>query len=307
MDFHLRRIYLSFAIFLSILWLGMVICAVWAYQPRLLAFLSAPPVPTSLSQQVPNLHITGVGFSIYRVSEKDTFRGLSEKYKLLESTLRSINQANDGTEPKSGTSLIIPSQDGIFHVVRSGQSLVEIAKAYSSSLVKVMEVNHKNGVSDLRAGEILFLPEARYLSKHDIRWLTLDSLPENKVFLKPTTGRFADGFGKRADPINGKERFHAGLDLAPGLGARVVAAQTGKVIFANIRAGYGWLIILDHGRDLNTWYAHLDEVLVKPGQSVKRGDLIGYVGKSGRATGPHLHFEVRLHGTPQNPLLYLVP
>jgi murein DD-endopeptidase MepM/ murein hydrolase activator NlpD len=95
------------------------------------------------------------------------------------------------------------------------------------------------------------------------------------------------------------------LDLAPGWRARVVASQDGSVSYAGLRAGYGRLIILDHGAGITSWYAHLEEILVKTHQKVKRGDLIGKVGKSGKTTGPHLHFEVRLNGKPQNPLLYL--
>jgi murein DD-endopeptidase MepM/ murein hydrolase activator NlpD len=132
------------------------------------------------------------------------------------------------------------------------------------------------------------------------------SLQTQRGFLKPTTGRFADGFGKRVHPITHRIVFHEGLDLAPGLGARVVASQDGKVIFAGMKAGYGRLIILDHGQGITSYYAHLDKILVKTGNTVKRGDLIGKVGESGKVTGPHLHFEIRVDGKPQNPLLYLV-
>jgi murein DD-endopeptidase MepM/ murein hydrolase activator NlpD len=107
-------------------------------------------------------------------------------------------------------------------------------------------------------------------------------------------------------PITHRIVFHEGLDLAPGLGARVVASQDGKVIFAGMKAGYGRLIILDHGQGITSYYAHLDKILVKTGNTVKRGDLIGKVGESGKVTGPHLHFEIRVDGKPQNPLLYLV-
>jgi murein DD-endopeptidase MepM/ murein hydrolase activator NlpD len=96
------------------------------------------------------------------------------------------------------------------------------------------------------------------------------------------------------------------LDLAPGWHARVVASQDGQAIFTGIKAGYGRVIVLDHGGGLTSWYAHLDEILLKNGQFVKRGELIGKVGQTGKVTGPHLHFEIRLNGKPQNPLLYLV-
>ncbi len=85
-----------------------------------------------------------------------------------------------------------------------------------------------------------------------------------------------------------------------------MASQTGKVIFAGNRSGYGRLIILDHGQGITSYYAHLDKILVREGAQVKRGDLIGKVGETGKVTGPHLHFEIRVNGKPQNPLLYLV-
>lgn len=283
---------------------------IWAFQSLKSKFISTASTQSSISYQpiqdfTSILHVPGFQFSIYHSIEGDSFLSIARKFNLSEETLRSLNQANDSTQPTKNTSIIISSKNGIFHIVRPGQGLSDISKAYGISLGEILKANHKRDDSDLLPGEILYLPGAIYLSRQDMRWVALLSLQDSKGFLKPTTGRFADGFGKRKDPINGKIRFHAGLDLAPGWRARVVAAQDGKVIFAGIRAGYGNLIILDHGGFLTTWYGHLDEILVKPQQLIKRGDLIGRVGNSGRTTGPHLHFEVRLSGKPQNPLLYL--
>lgn len=251
--------------------------------------------------------ISTFGLSVYQAQDGDTYHSLSRKFNLSETTLRSANSANDSSEPIVGASMAIPIKDGIYHRVLEGQGLADIAKAYGVPLRSVLEANHKKSDLDVHPGEILYLPGGNYLSRSNVQWIGLNSLVVDKVFVKPTTGRFADGFGDRIDPLDGKKRFHSGLDLAPGLGARVVAAQSGKVAFADIRAGYGRLIILDHGNDLTTWYGHLDEILVRPRQIVKKGELIGRVGRSGRATGPHLHFEVRLKDHPQNPLLYLVP
>ncbi|HTA76642.1 MAG TPA: LysM peptidoglycan-binding domain-containing M23 family metallopeptidase [bacterium] len=304
----LRRIYASVAFFLLVLWIGMAAWAVWLYSPKLISFFSAPSYsPTNSLESAPGVNVPGIQFFIYHTVLGDDFSNLSKKFNLSEETLRSLNEYNNGNEPKSGSALLISSRDGIFHVAKAGQGLADIAKAYGVPLASVLEANHKTGDSDLRSGEVLYLPGAKYLSNRDVHWLALTALTTQKTFMKPTTGRFADGFGKRVDPINGKILFHAGLDLAPGLGARVVAAQDGRVIWAQVRSGYGRLIILDHGKNLTTWYGHLDQILVKPQQVVQKGDLIGKVGQSGRATGPHLHFEVRLNGQPQNPLLYLVP
>ena len=304
MDPNLRRVYFSVAGVLFILWLGMFVWVLKTTKPSLFS-MTAVPRPLSGKGFTPVLYAPGIRLSIYRPNPGDTFSSLALKFNLMESSLRSLNQCNDKSEPKIDSALFIPSQDGIYHVVKSGQGLADIAKAYGITLREVLIANQKHGDSDLEPEEVLVLPGAVYLNRQDIRWLTLDSLVIKKGFLKPTTGRFADGFGERIHPLTHKLTKHEGLDLAPGWRARVVASQDGKVEFTGIRAGFGRLIILDHGAGLTSWYAHLDEVLVKMKQEVKRGDLIGKVGKTGKVTGPHLHFEVRLNGKPQNPLLYL--
>lgn len=282
--------------------------AVKAMKPDLLSFVKAPSPNTSLTLKdfTPMLQIPGIRFSIYETVSGDTFSSLARKFHLREETLRSLNQANDLSQPKTETLITVPSKDGIFHMIRPGQGLADIARAYEIPLKSVLSANHKMSNSDLRLGEILYLPGARYLSRKDLRWQALASLEAKSGFVKPTTGRFADGYGKRTHPISGKSIFHEGVDLAPGWGARVVASQSGQVRSANISAGYGRLIIIDHGNGIATWYAHLDEILVKPQQKIKKGQLIGRVGNTGKVTGPHLHFEVRLKGKPQNPLIYLV-
>ncbi len=279
-----------------------------AMKPEILSAVSAPPPSqqTNLEDFTPFFQIPGIRFFIYHPILGDTYLSISRKYHLLETTLRSLNQANDNSLPREGSPIFIPSKDGIFHLVRLGQGLADIARTYEVTLKIVLQANQKKDDSDLQPGEVLYLPGGVYLTRQDVRWLALDSLGIQKGFLKPTTGRFADGFGYRIHPITHKMAFHEGLDLAPGLGACVLAAQDGRVLFANFRNGYGRLIILDHGAKLTSYYAHLDEILVKPNQLVKKGDLIGKVGNTGRVTGPHLHFEVRLNGKPQNPLLYLV-
>jgi murein DD-endopeptidase MepM/ murein hydrolase activator NlpD len=286
----------------------MVVLVFRTMKPEILSAVSAPAPPerANLQDFTPFFQIPGISFSLYHPVSGETYLSVAQKYNLLEATLRSLNQANDNSDPHEGSPIVIPSKDGIFHLVRPGQGLADIARAYGVSLKVVLQANQKKGDSDLRPGEVLYLPGGTYLAQQDVRWIALASLVTQKGFIKPTTGRFADGFGYRIHPITHKMAFHEGLDLAPGLGARVVASQDGRVLFADFRNGYGRLIILDHGAGLTSWYAHLDEILVKTHQSVKQGDLIGKVGQTGRVTGPHLHFEIRLNGKPQNPLLYLV-
>jgi len=121
----------------------------------------------------------------------------------------------------------------------------------------------------------------------------------------PVEGRIGSSFGQREDPINGEGAFHPGLDIEAPYGTPVRAAGDGDVLNENMGAGYGHQVVLDHGHDLITLYGHLSAVAVVPGQHVVRGQVIGYVGQSGRATGPHLHYEVRIHKVPVNPHKYL--
>ena len=132
-------------------------------------------------------------------------------------------------------------------------------------------------------------------------WATLADAPS----LWPIEGRVASSFGEREDPINGEGAFHSGIDIDAPYGTPVRAAADGDVTGASMGAGYGREVVLDHSHDVVTIYAHLSAIAVMAGQHVTRGQVIGYVGQSGRATGPHLHYEVRLHNVPVNPHKYL--
>lgn len=114
----------------------------------------------------------------------------------------------------------------------------------------------------------------------------------------------SSGYGMRRDPIYGNTKFHAGLDFAAASGTPVYATGDGTVNFADRRSSYGNCIDVEHGYNYVTRYAHLSEIKVKPGQAVKRGELIGLVGSTGKSTGPHLHYEVRFKDEPQNPVNY---
>ena len=124
-------------------------------------------------------------------------------------------------------------------------------------------------------------------------------------FIWPVAGRIASRFGMRRHPILGTMRMHAGIDLISPSGALVKAADGGQIIQAGYDGGYGYSIVIYHGGGFATWYAHLSRILVAVGQNVSRGEVIGLVGATGWATGPHLHFEVRINGASQNPLGFL--
>jgi len=132
-------------------------------------------------------------------------------------------------------------------------------------------------------------------------WTELADAPS----LWPLEGRVGSSFGQRQDPINGEGAFHSGIDIDAPYGSPVRAAADGDVTEAAMNAGYGREIVVEHGHDVTTVYGHLSAMSVVPGQHVLRGQVIGLVGQSGRATGPHLHYEVRVHKVPVNPHKYL--
>jgi murein DD-endopeptidase MepM/ murein hydrolase activator NlpD len=121
----------------------------------------------------------------------------------------------------------------------------------------------------------------------------------------PIEGPITSSFGEREDPFNGEGAFHSGIDISAPSGSPVRATADGDVSDASMGAGYGREVVLNHGHDLMTVYGHLSAIAVLPGQHVTRGEVIGYVGQSGRSTGPHLHYEVRVHNVPVNPHKYL--
>ncbi|MGH9417530.1 MAG: M23 family metallopeptidase [Terriglobales bacterium] len=123
----------------------------------------------------------------------------------------------------------------------------------------------------------------------------------------PVRGRITSSFGERIDPFLGEGAFHAGLDIAVRYGTPVAVTADGVVVFAGLMQGYGRTIIVDHGHGVRTLYAHLSGLAVAVGQRLDRGEVVGYVGESGRTTGPHLHYEVRINRAPVNPYRYLRP
>jgi len=124
--------------------------------------------------------------------------------------------------------------------------------------------------------------------------------------LWPVEGRLMSAFGGRTDPFSGEGAIHTGVDLSAPQGTSVHCAADGIVIHAEwSTGGYGRLVVVDHGNGLQTYYGHLSRFEVVSGQEVRRGDVVGQSGSSGRATSPHLHYEVRMGGTPVNPYPYL--
>ncbi len=139
-----------------------------------------------------------------------------------------------------------------------------------------------------------------------------ERLADQKAFLaalptrKPVVGYYTSGFGIRRSPYGGAIKMHEGVDIANRPGTIVHAPADGIVEFAGVKPGYGETVVLDHGYGLETLYGHNRKLLVKKGQKIRRGDDLSLLGNTGRSTGPHLHYEVRVHGFPVDPLSYIL-
>jgi murein DD-endopeptidase MepM/ murein hydrolase activator NlpD len=133
-------------------------------------------------------------------------------------------------------------------------------------------------------------------------WVNLADAPS----LWPVVGRITSSFGERTDPFAGDEgEFHRGIDIAAPSGTAIHATADAVVATAGWGTGYGREVVLDHGHGITTLYAHMASITVVPGETISRGQVIGYVGLTGRSTGAHLHYEVRIHDTPVNPHRYM--
>jgi len=122
----------------------------------------------------------------------------------------------------------------------------------------------------------------------------------------PARGYVTSGFGVRINPFTHAQQFHEGLDISNSIGTPVFAPADGVVAYAGFRDDYGKTLIIDHGYGVQTVYSHLADYLISQGEQVKRGQRIGAIGNSGRSTGPHLHYEIRIHGIARNPLHYII-
>jgi murein DD-endopeptidase MepM/ murein hydrolase activator NlpD len=145
----------------------------------------------------------------------------------------------------------------------------------------------------------MVMEDSRNASTSD--WLRAAAAPT----LWPVQGAVTGSFGQRSDPFSGEGAFHRGVDISTEYGTPVISPANGIVRYADLMNGYGRSVVIDHGNSITTLYGHLSGFAVTAGQTIRRGDTLGYVGLSGRSTGPHLHYEVRIGNTPVNPNKYL--
>jgi murein DD-endopeptidase MepM/ murein hydrolase activator NlpD len=201
-------------------------------------------------------------------------------------------------------------QKGVYHVVERHQSLYRICKTYQVDMKEVASFNGIKDPSKIQTGQRIFIPGAKKALKVEIyiEDVLEESEEEEKEtaalkklnFMWPVEGRFTELFEEN------EGRRHQGIDISTPLGTPIKAASSGTVIYSGNKVkGYGNMIILRHSEEWVTVYAHNDVNLIEEGMMVERGQIIARVGQTGRATGPHLHFEMRRKNKAVDPLIYL--
>lgn len=228
---------------------------------------------------------------VYTVKPGDTLWSISRVFGVSLSELKAVNRIHDGDLIRVGQILQLPEVRT--HRVSRGETLWSLSRRYGTSVGQLMDLNQITDPASLKAGHELIIagnskgaqPVAGQVKK--------------MVFVWPLKGRITSQYG----PRNGE--FHHGLDIAGEMGELIRAGENGVVTTVGYLPFYGNTVIIDHGGGYKTLYGHISEYLVNKGDTVEKGQPIARVGSTGRSTGPHLHFEVRINDKTVNPIHYL--
>jgi murein DD-endopeptidase MepM/ murein hydrolase activator NlpD len=243
----------------------------------------------------------------YTVENGDTLAAIAKKFGVDTDSIMWLNKNVNEKKLKPGSVMYIPPVTGVVHTVKSGETIYSIAKKYNVSAQAVVDFPFNEFTNDetfaLAIGQQLIVPDG--VMPEEIvtspRSYLANQLTPNAgavsatgVWIWPTAGTITQQF----------RSWHKGLDIANHAGGNILAADSGTVVVAGWpdNSGYGNRIMIDHGNGYRTLYGHLSKISVVVGQTVKRGDVIGFMGSTGRSTGTHLHFEIRSDSGNRDPL-----
>ncbi len=243
------------------------------------------------------------GFSWHTLGPGESLTGVATAYGLSVDALVGANPTISSLDHlPAGVDLLIPPAEGLVVTLQAGQSLSDIVKTYHVDPTAVARANHLRSPFDVQTGMMLFLPGV--MPTQALARLKKVREAENR-FIWPIHGRITSPFGWRNLGM-GTAPFHRGIDIAAPWGTPVHASQSGVVVYAGwSNAGYGNLVRIRHQNGDETWYGHFSSILVHVGEYVDQGAVIGREGSTGISTGPHVHFEVHIHGRAVDPMTVL--
>jgi murein DD-endopeptidase MepM/ murein hydrolase activator NlpD len=250
------------------------------------------------------LSLTGIASSytrmLLKVSRYNQLRTEKDQLKDSYSRLEQVAKERDVQVASLGS---IASEVSALYGLKSQPTMVTASaeEIQDAEVTSSLDQLHALRTSALTGAAMVGITMGLTHNATTADWIRANSAPN----LWPVEGQVTGSFGERIDPFNGEGAFHSGVDISSGFGRQVIAPADGTIMFCDFLGGYGKAIMMDHGHGISTRYGHLSGYAVTPGQHVHRGDVIGYVGASGRSTGPHLHYEVRINDTPVNPYKYL--
>jgi len=291
-------------------------------------YLESPPIPatTTRSESTPNGETsqasqTAVADELvldkpdgprqsvvtYEIAPSDTVASIAQRYGISPQTVIWANQIGNGYLISVGEKLSIPPVDGVLHTVANGDTLDSIAKRYGVDVAAIAnyEPNQLANPDALAVGLKIVVPggvykpppaEPKAQPTPEPKATPAPQPKEEKGFAWPTYGMLTQYFGA----------YHAGIDIAAPIGTPIYAAASGRVVkMLKLDWSYGWYLVIDNDNGSQCLYAHCSQFAVSVGDRVEQGQVIAYIGNTGRTTGPHLHFELSLNGQVVNPLNYL--
>jgi murein DD-endopeptidase MepM/ murein hydrolase activator NlpD len=248
-----------------------------------------------------------VSVTAYIVTDRDTVWSIAELFGLNADTILGSNSPEKISSLLPGTVLRIPDRDGIFVKVREGESIERLSSLYGTKTDQVCAANGIAADRPLPSGKELFLPGASYAAVIETEDGTVRIASGREHLLRdtliwPVRGRVSSLFGWRSLSYASAGSFHSGLDIVAPYGRAIVSAMDGVVVYSGWMGGYGKTVVIDHAYGITTLYGHCSELAVQKGDPVYSGQIISYIGSTGRSTGSHLHFEVRKNNLPVDPL-----
>jgi murein DD-endopeptidase MepM/ murein hydrolase activator NlpD len=256
-----------------------------------------PAEPITIESEKPRGEVIS-----HKVQKGETISSIAKIYNISEDTIVWANNLSDRHSLSIGKELKIPPLTGVLHKIASGDSVYSIAKKYKANPQAIVDYygNMIDETLTLRVGELVMVPDGE-----------IPEAPRIVPRIVPPSA-LVRGDGTFAWPLRGgisqyTSSWHPGaIDITSPVGTAIRAADGGTVVSAEqLRFAYGWNILIDHGNGFVSRYAHLGGFEVGVGDKVGKGQVIGYVGLTGRTTGPHLHFEVIKNGVLSNPLAFL--